>query len=44
MDRANNRILVYVKGIEGFWVPYSGCILKMVTNDTSEDGLLLTYG
>ncbi len=35
---------MYVKNIEGFWIPYSGSVLRMVSNDTSEDGLLLTYG
>lgn len=44
MDRVSNRILVYVQKIEGFWVPYSGTVFRMVTNETSEDGLLLTYG
>lgn len=44
LDRTENRVLVFVKCIEGFFKPYSGSLIKMVTNDTSEDGILLTYG
>lgn len=35
---------MFVKCIEGYWTPYSGCLLRMTTNENSEDGLLLTYG
>ena len=31
-DRVTNRILVFVKCIEGYWTPYSGCLLRMTTN------------
>lgn len=44
LDKNKNQILVYVKNVEGFWSPYNGSTLRMTTNDTSEDGVLLTYG
>lgn len=44
LDRAENRVLIFVKCIEGFFKPYSGSLIKMVTSDTTEDGILLTYG
>jgi hypothetical protein len=44
LSDSHNKIFVYTTCVEGSFTPYTGTLFKITTNDTNENGLLLTYG